>query len=236
MGYNIRTIIIGGSSGMGLATAKMLHTFGHDIVIAGRSKQKLEKAVKEIGKAQSCVLDVTNEKEIAEFFDSIGPFDHLVITAASFTMGPFLKMTSSEARDFFDSKFWGQYLAAKYGAPKIRKEGSITFFCGVAGQKPFMHFAAGSAINAAIEGLTRALALELSPIRVNAISPGTIVTPVWDGLPEKERLEEFKETGQRLPVKRVGQPEDVAKAVHYLIECGFATGSIVYVDGGARLV
>ena len=119
----------------------------------------------------------------------------------------------------------------------VRLEGgSITFFCGVAGQKPFMHFAAGSAINAAIEGLTRALALELSPIRVNAISPGTVVTPVWDGLPEKERLAEFEETARRLPVKRVGQPEDIAKAVCYLIQCGYATGSIVYVDGGARIV
>lgn len=231
-----KIVIIGGSSGMGLATAKMLHSLGHEIVIASRSKDKLKKAVQEIGKAESCVLDVTNEKDIARFFDFVGPFDHLITSAASFTMGPFLKMPLNEARDFFDSKFWGQYLAAKLGAPHIRKGGSITFFCGVAGQKPFMHFAAGSAINAAIEGLTRALALELSPIRVNAISPGTVVTPVWDGLPEKERLAEFEETARRLPVKRVGQPEDIAKAVCYLIQCGYATGSIVYVDGGARIV
>ncbi len=231
-----KIVIIGGSSGMGLATAKMLHSLGHEIVIASRSKDKLKKAVQEIGKAESCILDVTNEKDIARFFDFVGPFDHLVTSAASFTMGPFLKMPSNEARDFFDSKFWGQYLAAKLGAPHIRKGGSITFFCGIAGQKPFMHFAAGSAINAAIEGLTRALALELSPIRVNAISPGTVVTPVWDGLPEKERLAEFEATARRLPVKRVGQPEDIAKAVCYLIQCGYATGSIVYVDGGARIV
>jgi NAD(P)-dependent dehydrogenase (short-subunit alcohol dehydrogenase family) len=231
-----KIVIIGGSSGMGLATAKMLHSLGHEIVIASRSKDKLKKAVQEIGKAESCILDVTNEKDIARFFDFVGPFDHLITSAASFTMGPFLKMPSTEARDFFDSKFWGQYLAAKLGAPHIRKGGSITFFCGVAGQKPFMHFAAGSAINAAIEGLTRALALELSPIRVNAISPGTVVTPVWDGLPEKERQAEFEETARRLLVKRVGQPEDIAKAICYLIQCGYATGSIVYVDGGARIV
>jgi len=231
-----KIVIIGGSSGMGLATAKMLHSLGYEIVIASRSKDKLKKAIQEIGKAEGCILDVTNEKDIARFFDFVGPFDHLVTSAASFTMGPFLKMPSNEARDFFDSKFWGQYLAAKLGAPHIRKGGSITFFCGVAGQKPFMHLAAGSAINAAIEGLTRALALELSPIRVNAISPGTIVTPVWDGLPEKERLAEFEETARRLPVKRIGQPEDIAKAVCYLIQCGYATGSIVYVDGGARIV
>jgi NAD(P)-dependent dehydrogenase (short-subunit alcohol dehydrogenase family) len=231
-----KVVIIGGSSGMGLASAKMLSSLGYEIVIASRSEDKLKKALAEIGKGESYPLDVTNEKDIARFFDFVGPFDHLVTCAASFTIGPFLKMPSKEARDFFDSKFWGQYLAAKLGAPQIRKGGSITFFCGIAGQKPFMHFAAGSAINAAIEGLTRALALELSPLRVNAIAPGTVVTPVWDGVPEKKRLAEFEKTALQLPAKRVGQPEDIAKAVCYLVECGYATGSIVYVDGGALII
>lgn len=232
----MKTVIIGGSSGMGLATAKLLHSLGHKIVIASRSRTKLEKAAKEIGQVDSYVLDVTNEGEIINFFSSIGHFDHLVVTSASFVVGPFLSMPTSEAKSFFDSKFWGQYLAAKTGAPYINKGGSITFFCGVAGHRPFMHFAVGSAINAAIEGLTRALALELSPIRVNAISPGTVATPVWDCVPAKEREQEFKATAQKLPVKKIGQPEDIAQAVKYLIHCGFATGSIVYVDGGARLI
>ncbi len=232
----IKTVVIGGSSGMGLATAKLLYLLGHQIVIASRSKENVDKAVKTIGQVESYILDVTKEKDVIDFFNSLGPFDHLVTSAANFAIGPFLKMPLDKAKHFFDSKFWGQYLAARASAPHIRKGGSITFFAGVAGQKPFMNFAAGSAINAAIEGLTRALALELSPIRVNAISPGTVVTPVWDGLPEKERVAEFEDTAKRLPAKRVGQPEDVAEAVRYLIQCGYATGSIVYVDGGARIV
>lgn len=236
MERKLKTVVIGGSSGMGLAIAQKLHSLGHEIVIASRSKDKLEKAVKTIGKAEIYVLDVTKEKEVIEFFNAVGPFDHLVTSAADFVMGAFLSMSLDEAKRFFDSKFWGQYLAAKYGAPRLRKGGSITFFCGMAGQKPFMHFSAGSAINAALEGLTRALALELSPLRVNAVSPGTIVTPVWSVMPEKERAAEFEETAKKLPVKRVGQPEDIAQAVIYLIECGFATGSIVYVDGGGRLI
>lgn len=236
MAHKLKTVVIGGSSGMGLATAQMLYALGHEIVIASRSEDKLEKAKKIIGKADSYVVDVTNENDVARFFNSIGSFDHLVTSAADFVMGSFLKLSMDEAKHFFDSKFWGQYLAAKHGASHIRAGGSITFFCGVAGQKPFMNFSVGSAINAALEGLTRALALELSPIRVNAISPGTIVTPVWDVLPEKERLKEFEETAERLPVKKVGQPQDIAQAVIYLIQCSYATGSIVYVDGGARII
>ncbi|MGL5627283.1 MAG: SDR family oxidoreductase [Candidatus Rhabdochlamydia sp.] len=236
MEHTLKTVIIGGSSGMGLATAQMLHSLGHEIIIAGRSPNKLENAKKVIGKADSYILDVTKEKDVSLFFDSIGPFDHLVTSAASFIMGPFLKLPLDEAKHFFDSKFWGQYSAAKYGASHIRTGGSITFFSGVAGQKPFLNFSAGSAINAALEGLTRALALELSPIRVNAISPGTVETPVWDILPQQQRLQEFDESAQRLPAKRIGQPEDIAQAVVYLIQCGYATGSIVYVDGGSRII
>jgi NAD(P)-dependent dehydrogenase (short-subunit alcohol dehydrogenase family) len=232
----MKSVIIGGSSGMGLAIAKLLKAQGHEVVIAGRTKKHLEQACKEIGKSEWHLLDITKEKQIEQFFSKIGPFDHLVLTAAAFKMGPFLTMKIEEAKEFFDSKFWGQYCAAKYGAPQIRKGGSITFFGGVAAQKPFLYFSAGSAINAAIEGLTRALALELGPIRVNAISPGTIETPLWNAVPDKERMAQFEEIAQKLPVKRVGQPEDIAHAVLYLINSGYATGSIVHVDGGDRLI
>src|SRR5690349_18376234 len=142
----LKTVVIGGSSGVGLATAKMLHSLGHDVVIASRSQDKLEKAKKLIGKAEAHVLDVTKEKEMIRLFESIGSFDHLVTSAADFIMGPFLKLPLDEAKRFFDSKFWGQYLAAKHGAPHMREGGSITFFCGLAGQRPFMNFSAGSAI------------------------------------------------------------------------------------------
>jgi len=236
MAHQLKTVVIGGNSGMGLATAKLLRSLEHQIVIAGRSEEKLEKAKEVIGKADSYVLDVKNETDVARFFDSVGAFDHLVTPAAGFITGSLFKLPLEEAKRFFDSKFWGQYLAAKHGAPHIRAGGSITFFSGVAGQKPFMNFAAGSAINAAVEGLTRALALELSPIRVNAISPGTVVTPVWDVMPEKARLKAFEDAATRLPAKKVGQPEDIAEAVAYLIRCGYATGSVVRVDGGALII
>lgn len=125
---------------MGLAAAQLLHAQGHDVVIAGRSKEQLEQAVHAIGKAESHPLDATDEEQLARFFQTVGPFDHLVTTAADFVMGPFLQMPIEEAKRFFDSKFWGQYQAAKYSAPHMKKGGSITFFCGVAGQRPFPNF------------------------------------------------------------------------------------------------
>ena len=142
----------------------------------------------------------------------------------------------ADVRAYFDSKFWGQYNAAKHGAPLIRKGGSITFFGGTANQKPLCSFAFGSALNAAIEGLTRGLALELAPIRVNAIAPGIIETPAWDLMDKKERASVFKQAGEKLLTRRIGQPEDIAEAAIYLMNCGFATGSVLYVDGGDRLV
>lgn len=236
MKKKMRLVVIGGSSGMGLEIAKTMQKLGYEVIIAGRTKEKLEKARNEIGEVKTYVVDSRVEKELAQFFSKIGSIDHLVISAADFFTGPFIEGKSEDARNYFDSKFWGQYYAAKYAAPKMGQNSSITFFSGASNHKPMANFAAGTAINAAIEGLIRALAIELSPIRVNAISPGFIVTPIWDTIPEKKRLKTFKEIAQKLPAKRMGQPEDIAQAARFLIECTYATGSVVHVDGGYSLV
>ena len=196
MGKKLRSVVLGGSSGMGFAVASKLHQEGHEVVIASRNPEKLAKAKKKLGKVEVYVLDMTREKEVERFFKGLGKFDHLIVTAADFVMGSFLKLKTTDARAFFDSKFWGQYIAAKHATPYLRQGGSITFFCGTAAQKPLAHFACGAAINAAIEGLARALAVELGPIRVNAIAPGTVETPVWNLVPPKEREKE-QETEQR---------------------------------------
>lgn len=236
MAQKQRVVIIGGSSGMGFQIANEMHKLSYEVLIASRSKEKLEKAREAIGKIETRVLDARNEKEIIHFFSQVGPFDHLVTSAADFYLGPFLTGKTEDAKGYFESKFWGQYCAAKHGAPHIRKGGSILLFSGSANQKPMPHFAAGCAINAAIESLARCLALELAPIRVNAISPGVIVTPLWDTTPEKERNALFTATGKKLPVGRVGKPAEIALAARFLIECGYATGTTVHVDGGFPLV
>lgn len=228
-----RVVIVGGSSGMGFETAKLLLKEGYDVTIASRSKTKLQKAKKALGKVEAIAFDMKNIEEVAAFFVKIDPFDHLVIPAADFYMAPFLEEDIEDARNYFDSKFWGQFTVAKFGAFKLRKGGTITFFSGTAAQKPMLNFAVGSAINAAIEGLTRALALELAPLRVNAISPGLIETPIWNLVENKKQV--LAESADKLPLKKIGKASDIARVVQFLIECPYVTGTVVSADGGYSL-
>ncbi len=232
-----KVVIIGGSSGMGLASAKAAAEAGAYVLIAGRSQEKLRRALDEIeGEADARPLDVTREEEVKEFFAHIGAFDHLVTTAATGAVGPFLEMETESVRGVFESKFWGQYWAARYGAAGIIPGGSITMFAGVASEKPLPGLVAYAAVNGAVEGLCRTLAVELAPLRVNVVSPGIVRTPVYAGMPGEEREALFEAVGSKLPVKRVGRAEDVAKTVLYLMQNGFTTGTVIQVDGGHRLV
>ncbi len=232
-----RLVIIGGSSGMGLATAKAAAHRGAQVVIAGRSADKLEKARKEIGPrvTEALPLDVRDETAVRAFFDRVGPFDHLTTPGSSVQGGPFLTRELVAARADFDSKFWGQYQAAKYGAPHIRPGGSIVFFAGIYSQRPPASASIYAAINSGIEGLARALAVELAPIRVNAVSPGLIDTPIYGGMAPAQKEEIFLAYGDAAPVHRVGRPEEVAETVLYLMVNTFTTGSTLYVDGGFTL-
>jgi NAD(P)-dependent dehydrogenase (short-subunit alcohol dehydrogenase family) len=230
------SIVIGGSSGMGFACAKSLYALGHNVLIASRSEEKLESAKNDIGDIKTKKIDLLDEQSIASFFSEIDSFDHLIVSAADFISGPFLSLKTQDARHFFDSKFWGSYLAVKYGALKISKVGSITLFSGLIGSKPVKSLSCAAAINGAIESLTRCLALELAPIRINAIAPGTVETPVWDTIPEGPRQDYFKQKAKTLPVGRIGKPDDIAKAAIYLIECSFVTGTVLHVDGGDAIL
>lgn len=231
-----RIVIIGGSSGIGLATAKMAVELGANVVIASRDENKLDHAREEIGGDIEVVqLDVTDESEVQAFFDQIGEFDHLTVTAAEISAGQFLLLDTEVAKADFDSKFWGQYMAAKYGAPKIQKGGSIVLFSGVYAHRPMAGVAPISAVNGAIEALCRALAVELSPIRVNVVTPGLIDTPVYDYMLPSMKEGMFRQAEKTLPAKRVGQPEDIAQAVLFLMSDPFVTGTNLFVDGGLTL-
>ncbi|MET3292677.1 UNVERIFIED_CONTAM: NAD(P)-dependent dehydrogenase (short-subunit alcohol dehydrogenase family) [Brevibacillus sp. OAP136] len=230
---NQKVVIIGGSSGIGFETAKQAISKGAEVVIASRSGEKLRKAVEQLGaRASWFTLDTTQELEVQAFFEKVGAFDHLVVTAAETSGGPFLQTDTVQARKLFDNKFWGQYYVAKYGAPNISANGSITLFSGVVAYKAMVGSSALGAVNAAVSNLGQTLALELAPIRVNVVSPGIIDTPSRSKMPEASRNQFYETVAGKLPVNRVGQAEDVAQAVLYLLQNTFVTGTVLHVEGG----
>ncbi|NKQ19874.1 SDR family oxidoreductase [Brevibacillus laterosporus] len=232
-----KVVVIGGSSGIGLETAKLALAEGADVVIASRSEEKLQEAKKKLGKnVTTYMLDLTQEMQVQSFFQQVGALDHLVITAAETSGGPFVEMEVGKARQLFDNKFWGQYYAAKYGAPNINVDGSITLFSGVVAYKSMIGSATLGAVNAAIANLGQTLALELSPVRVNVVSPGIIDTPSRSKMPEEARTSFYKDVANKLPVKRIGQPTDVAQGVMYLLHNDFVTGTTLHIEGGHILL
>ena len=140
------------------------------------------------------------------------------------------------AQRVVDSKLYGPLLLAKHGAPKLAATGSITVVSGIAAYRPAPRGAVVAAINAALEGLVRALALELAPIRVNAVSPGWIDTPIWTSVAGDKKDEVMGAMAKRLPVGRIGRPDDVADAIVFLMGNTFTTGSVLHVEGGHRLI
>ena len=228
-----RVVVVGGSSGIGLATAVHLHSAGASVVIASRSLAKLEKAGQLIGKVEKHTFDVTSDGDVEGFFEKVGSFDHLVISSAGVAVAPFLEMKIESAKEFFESKFWGAYRLAFYGARRIAKNGSITLISGAASHRAAPTLAAGGAINAALEALGRTLAVELAPIRVNTVAPGLIETPVWNAfMTEEAKQGFFADASAKLPLKRIGKGEDIARAVQHMIENTYTTGSVLVVDGG----
>lgn len=229
-------VIIGGSSGMGLATARAAVAEGAAVLIASRSEEKLGRAADEIdGEVTTRVVDVTREEQLKNFFAEVGDFDHLAVTAATGATGPFFDLDTATVQGVFASKFWGQYFAVKYGAPWVREGGSITLFSGVAAARPVAGMSTYAAINGAVEALCRALAVELAPLRINAVSPGLIDTPAYEGMTPHDRKALFEMVAERVPARRVGRAEDAAQAVLSLMKNGYVTGTVMTVDGGYRI-
>lgn len=227
-------LVVGGSSGIGAATAQAFAAEGAQVTIASRSAAKLAQAAAAIGAGvRTAVLDTTDAAAVEAFFAEGGGFDHVVVSAAQTPTGPVRGLPLADARAAMDSKFWGAYHVAR--AARIREGGSLTLVSGYLSVRPSKASVLQGAVNAALEALARGLALELSPLRVNTVAPGLIATPLWDKLAPDARQAMYDGAAARLPAQRVGRPEDVAHAVLYLASTPFATGSTVFVDGGGSI-
>jgi NAD(P)-dependent dehydrogenase (short-subunit alcohol dehydrogenase family) len=233
-----RIVVLGGSSGIGLAVAKQVVARGARAIIASSNADRVGQALATLGeKAEGHTLDLSKERAIQDFFHQIGDFDHLVFTAGDTLQLNELSATDlDKARQAFELRYWAVMAAVKHASARIRKGGSIVLTTGIAGERPRKGWTVAASVCGAIVSLTRALAVELAPIRVNAVSPGVVRTNLWSNMSAAEREAMYETVGSSLPVGRVGEPDDIAQAYLFLIQEGFSTGQTVVVDGGTVLV
>jgi NAD(P)-dependent dehydrogenase (short-subunit alcohol dehydrogenase family) len=242
-------VIIGGSSGIGLETARLALVEGASVTIAGRSKDRLRRAAEDLefsyedaarttpsDRLRCVTADMADESSVRSLFAGERHVDHLFLPAGEYRPGAadVLGADLEGLRSILEMRSLGVVHAIRQAGPKMREGGSITLMSGLLSTRPAVGLAMGAAAAAAAEGMTRALALDLAPIRVNAVAPGLIDTPLLDAFgPQREAL---VARAAKLPVGRIGRPEEVAEAVVFLMTNGFVTGTVLPIDGGGGLV
>jgi NAD(P)-dependent dehydrogenase (short-subunit alcohol dehydrogenase family) len=231
-------VVIGGTSGIGFAVAEAALGEHARVIVASSNPANVASAVKRLEGASGVALDVTNEAAVAEVFGQLGKFDHLVFTAGDWNLrrGPLADVDLEVAKSNFTVRFWGALTVIKHAHKSISPGGSITLTDGMIAHRPSKGSAVSTAMAGAVEHLTRGLAVELAPIRVNAVCPGLIRTGVWDSIPEERRAEQFERMTKRQPLPRIGEPEEAAQAYLYLMRGGYTTGQVLHVDGGGSVV
>jgi NAD(P)-dependent dehydrogenase (short-subunit alcohol dehydrogenase family) len=233
-----RVVIIGGTSGIGLATAHAAIDAGAEVIIASSRQSSIDAALGELSAGTTGhALDVLDTAAVRSFFDNVGEFDHLAYTAGeSLSLMPIDGMNLDQARSFFQIRFFGALNAVSIAAKHIRREGSITLTSGSARTRPGAGWSVASSLCGATTSLAGALAVELAPIRVNVVEPGIVRSPLWSGMNAEDQQAMFDQQAATLPAGRVGEVEDVAQAFLYSMTQSFMTGTSIPVDGGALLV
>ncbi|QII02156.1 SDR family oxidoreductase [Rhodococcoides fascians A21d2] len=232
----MRVLLIGGASGIGRAVAAEIVDGGGEVILAGRRPDVLNDAVAAMGpRATSVIVDLTDEESIAAAAAEVGSVDHVVSLAADHANGSVADLDVADIRKAFDTKVIGPIVLAKHFASSIAEGGSLLFFSGVAAWKPAPGLSVMATTNGAVVFLVEALAVELAPIRVNAVSPGIVDSGAWD-LMGAGKDSFFAETARANPAGRVGRPDDVVAAVLFALTNTFVTGTTVHVDGGGRFV
>lgn len=248
------TVVIGGTAGIGLATARRLAAEGHRVTVAGRDPERLRRALATLAEAargaaaagaaagqavpaQGRVVNLTDRAALDALFAELGPIDHLVVTAPGTGCPGTLADMDLETLDrAFGTKFLGTAHAVQAALPHLADQGSITLVGAGSAQAALPGTAGLAAVNGAVETLVPTLALELAPRRVNCVSPGVVDTDWWDRVvPAQQRAEVLADFGKGIPVGRVGRPEEIAEVIVMLVRNGFMTGTVIPVDGGGRL-
>ncbi|GAA0390202.1 SDR family oxidoreductase [Microbispora corallina] len=233
-----RVVVLGGTSGIGLATADAAAAQGAEVAVVSSRRAGVDRALAALpagtlGRA----ADLGDPAQVRAVIQEIGELDHLVFTAGeALDLMPVATLDPGAARDFFTVRYFGALAAVQAAAPLIRPGGSITLTTGIAKDRPGPGWAVAASICGAIESLTRALAVELAPVRVNAVSPGVVRSPLWASMGEADRQALFEGVGAAVPAGRVGEVGDVAPAYLYCMTQPWVTGTVLTVDGGAILV
>lgn len=223
-----RVVVVGGSSGIGSAVAQAAADHGAEVFVCSRDPSRSA-----VDGATQVALDVTDDASVSGFFDQLGPLHHLVCTAASGFPAGLFRAPAEDVRGLMESKFWGQYRCARAAAPLIGEGGSITFTSGIRSRRPARGTEAFTVVNMAVEGMARALAVELAPTRVNVVAPGTVETPVFDFMPADVRERRLQAAAGQTTVGRVGQPPEIAEVFLMFMTNGFLSGTVIDADGGA---
>ena len=228
-------LVIGRGSGLARASALAALDAGARVVAAGRDQETLAAAYAGEPGVDAETVDLTDEASIAALGDRLGPVDHVVSTASARARGRVAQLDRDAIRLSFDTKVIGPLMLAKHLAPRMNEGGSFVLFSGVAAAKIAVGTLGVAITNAAADTLARSLALELAPIRVNAISPGVIDTGAWDAFGEQGKADYFADIRARNPARRLGTPQDIAAAVLFAMTSTFLTGQTLHVDGGEPL-
>lgn len=235
-----RTLIIGGATGIGFAVAQLMATRGGHIILAGRHHDKLQHASQQLqstgATVESVVLEMADEAQLARLGRALEPVDNIVVTAGSQAPGgPFTTLDLQAAKQAFDTKFWGSLAVARHLSGNIRAGGTLTLTSGFLARRTVPGTLVKTAMNAALEAAMKMLAKELSPLRVNAISPGLTDTEAYAGMAPDAREQMLARAAENLPARRYGRAEDLAKGYLFVIDNPFMTGSLVDIDGGALI-
>ncbi|MEW2428719.1 SDR family oxidoreductase [Micromonospora sp. NPDC047644] len=232
--HNRTVLVIGRAGGIAGAIVTAVRACGATVVVASRNRGALADAYGEELTVES--VDVTDEASVAALAQRMGRVDHVVSTASARARGRLGDLQPAAVLQSLSTKVLGPILLAKHLGPRMPQDGSFVFFSGATARKPVPGMLAVAATNGGVDAVTRALAVELAPLRVNAVSPGTIDSGAYDALGEEQKAELFASRAARNPVGRVGEPDDVARAVLHALTSTFTTGTTLAVDGGETLV